>query len=251
MLIRKVKQGDPSAMETLIKANLRFVVSVAKAYQNRGLPLTDLISEGNIGLIKAAKKFDETRGFKLISYAVWWIRQSIIMALQDKSRVVRMPSNHFGMVGKVRRTTVRMEQELEREPSSEEVGEEMSLSTQFIGEVMYNTVREVSLDASIGWNDEQTIGDMLEDPDSEEAVQQYNNIKMLKDALEKAISTLSVREANILRLYYGLGNSEPLTYKAIGDQLGCSMVRVRQIKEKALLTLKNDSKFSYLKEYMR
>jgi len=248
-LSRKIKLGDEKAMDKLVKANLRFVVTVAKQFQNRGLPLVDLINEGNIGLIKAVKRYDETRGFKLISYAVWWIRVTIQTAINEQNSHVRLPSNKIAMISKVRRVYIKLEQELQRKPSYEEVGDEIYLSAKVIENIMKDTTRQVSLQAPLGMATDSTLADVLEDTEGENGEQRLIN-KSFKDAIESALSALTCNEALILRLYFGIGDKKPLTLEEIGDQCGLVADRVRQVKDKAISRLKNNSRFKYLKEYL-
>jgi RNA polymerase primary sigma factor len=249
ILARKIKQGDEKAIEMLTKANLRFVVSVAKQFQNCGLPLCDLINEGNIGLIKAAQRFDETRGFKLISYAVWYIRQAIQDAINEQSHFVRLPSSKIDRINKVRKAVVKMEQQFAREPSDEEIGVELSLSTQTITETKNISKRQVSMDAPIAGSDNLTLMDMIEDTSGENAEVERNN-KSLATKLESIIATLPSREAEVLRLYFGLNNKKSLSLKEIGDRFGFSTVRALQLKNAAMIKLRNAQFRRLLQEYL-
>ncbi|MCS6895232.1 MAG: RNA polymerase sigma factor RpoD/SigA [Bacteroidia bacterium] len=240
-LARRIRQGDEEALEKLVKANLRFVVSVAKQYQNQGLPLTDLISEGNLGLIKAAKRFDETRGFKFISYAVWWIRQSILQALAEQSRIVRLPLNRVGALNKINKVFARLEQEYEREPSPEEIAEAMqgTLSPEEIAEIMRQSGRHVSLDSPIAPGEETRFIDVLENPDLPQP-DQVLMYESLRQEIAKALATLEDREAQILRMHFGIDQRYPMTLDEIAEKLGLTRERVRQIKEKAIRKLRSN-----------
>ena len=248
-LARQIKQGDAKALEKLTKANLRFVVSVAKQYQNQGLTLSDLINEGNLGLIKAAQRFDETRGFKFISYAVWWIRQSILQALAEQSRIVRLPLNKIGSINKINKAFSKLEQEYEREPSREEIAKELGLSTEDIKDTMSTSGRHVSMDAPLLSGEDSTLMDVMEDEDQENPDQGLIS-ESLKREIERAISTLTSREAAVLRLYFGLAGEQPLTLEEIGDRFDLTRERVRQIKEKAIRRLKHTSRSKILKTYL-
>ena len=248
-LARQIREGDDKAIEKLTKANLRFVVSVAKQYQHRGLPLSDLINEGNIGLIKAAKRFDETRGFKLISYAVWWIRQSIQNAIDEHSRIVRLPSHQSDMIKKVRKCATKMEQEFHREPSFKEVGEQMCISAEVVADIMRSSTRQVSIDAPMAGSEDLTLTDVIEDKDGENAQQEFCNESFRKE-IGVLVSSLPSDEADVLRFYFGIGGKKPLTLDEIGIHIGHSHARIRQIKENALQRLKNNSRCQVLKEYL-
>ena len=249
-LAQLIKKGDPKALERLTKANLRFVVSVAKQYQNQGLTLGDLINEGNLGLIKAAQRFDETRGFKFISYAVWWIRQSILQALAEQSRIVRLPLNKIGSINKINKTFSKLEQEYEREPSPEEIAESMSVSVDDIKEAMRTSGRHVSMDAPLQQGEDSTLIDVLGDDD-----QPHPDASLITESLrrevERALSTLTLREADVIRLYFGLAAGEqPMTLEEIGERFDLTRERVRQIKEKAIRRLKHTSRSKILKTYL-
>lgn len=250
-LARRIKNGDEEALEKLTKANLRFVVSVAKQYQNQGLSLGDLINEGNLGLIKAAKRFDETRGFKFISYAVWWIRQSILQALAEQSRVVRLPLNRIGALNKIGKAFNALEQEFEREPSTEEVAAELDMPIDEVDEALRVAGRHVSLDAPLNSKDSQdnSLLDVIEDmhePSPDEPLLSES----LKIDLEVALNTLSRREAEVIRLYFGLGKERPLTLEEIGERFRLTRERVRQIKEKAIQRLRHASRSRMLRPYL-
>ena len=248
-LARKIKEGDPEALEKLTKANLRFVVSVAKQYQNQGLSLGDLINEGNLGLIKAARRFDETRGFKFISYAVWWIRQSIMQALAEQSRIVRLPLNRVGALNKIGKAQSNLEQEYEREPSPEELAEELQMDVGDVSEAMTLSAKHVSMDAPFASNEENRLLDVLENEDLP-APDTILMSESLKEEVERALSKLSEREAAVIRLYFGFETDEPLTLEEIGDKFNLTRERVRQIKEKAIRRLRNTTRSKELKKYL-
>jgi RNA polymerase primary sigma factor len=248
-LAKRIREGDQMALEKLTKANLRFVVSVAKQYQNNGLTLGDLINEGNLGLIKAAKRFDETRGFKFISYAVWWIRQSILQALAEQSRIVRLPLNRVGSLNKISQTFSALEQKFQREPSPEEIGEVMGVTTEEITDNLKMSGRHVSMDAPFITGEENRlldvlIDDMLDAPDSELL------LNSLKQEIQRALLTLTSREAEVLTAYYGLDNNVTMTLEEIGDRLRLTRERVRQIKEKATRRLRHVSRSRSLRTFL-
>ena len=249
-LAKRIKEGDNLALEKLTKANLRFVVSVSKQYQNQGLSLPDLINEGNLGLIKAAKRFDETRGFKFISYAVWWIRQSILQALAEQSRIVRLPLNKIGAINKVNKAYSSLEQEYERAPSSNEIADLLELSDADVKQSMSNNNRHVSMDAPVGGDDEnRNMYDTMSDdefPDPEYELMRDS----LRREIERSLSTLTAREGDVIRLYFGLQGSQPLTLEEIGEKFELTRERVRQIKEKGLRRLKHTSRSKLLKAYL-
>ncbi|QKG80598.1 sigma-70 family RNA polymerase sigma factor [Tenuifilum thalassicum] len=248
-LARKIKEGDQEALEKLVKANLRFVVSVAKQYQNQGLSLPDLINEGNLGLIKAAQRFDETRGFKFISYAVWWIRQSILQALAEQARIVKLPLNKIGSINKVNRALAELEQRFEREPTIDELSEMLNLAPDDVKEALKGNNRHLSMDAPITQDEEGSMYDVLLSPDSPMPDKGLLNESLRKE-IERALSTLSPREANIIRLYFGLNGKHPLTLEEIGEEFDLTRERVRQIKEKALKRLKQTTRSKILKSYL-
>lgn len=248
-LARKIRRGDEESLDKLVKANLRFVISVAKEYQGQGLPLQDLISEGNLGLIKAAQRFDETRGFKFISYAVWWIRQSILQALAEQSRVVRLPLNRVGAINKIGRALESLEKTFGREPSMDEVATRMEMSAFEVADVLKTSARHLSLDEPFKEEDGNSLLDVIESdryspPDS----------TLMKESLqveiEKILSTLKPREAEIIRLYFGLEGDRPLTLEEIGEHFRLTRERVRQIKEKALRRLRHRSRLEPLRKYL-
>ena len=247
----RIKEGDAWALEKLTKANLRFVVSVAKQYQNQGLTLQDLINEGNVGLIKAAKRFDETRGFKFISYAVWWIRQSILSALAENSRIVRLPLNKIGTINKVYRAYSDLEQRLEREPSPTEVAEHIELTPKQVKDTLKNSGRHVSMDAP--FNSEQSDSGNMYDvmiDDEGPHPETILNKESLRSEIERTLHTLTEREADLLRLYFGINRMHPLTLEEIGERFELTRERARQIKEKALRKLKHNSRSRNLKAYL-
>ncbi|HNY07213.1 MAG TPA: sigma-70 family RNA polymerase sigma factor [Bacteroidales bacterium] len=249
LLAQKIKQGDRAALEKLTKANLRFVVSVSKQYQNQGLSLPDLINEGNLGLIKAAQRFDETRGFKFISYAVWWIRQSILQALAEQSRIVRLPLNKIGSINKINKAYAQLEQKFEREPNTDEIATLLEITETEVKESMRNAGRHVSMDAPLVQDEDNTMYDVLkaEDVTTPETALLYDS---LKKEIERAISTLTQREADVVRLFFGLNGSHPQTLDEIGEKFGLTRERVRQIKEKAIRRLKHTSRSRNLKTYL-
>ncbi|MCU0450784.1 MAG: sigma-70 family RNA polymerase sigma factor [Bernardetiaceae bacterium] len=248
-LARRIRDGDAQALERLTKANLRFVVSVAKQYQNQGLSLGDLINEGNLGLIKAAQRFDETRGFKFISYAVWWIRQSVLQALAEQSRIVRLPLNRVGSLNKISKAFSDLEQQFGREPSADELAEVLDIAVGELSETMRASSRHVSMDAPFHAEEEGSLLDVLEDalespPDSGLITES------LRREVKQALATLTQREADVVALYFGLDGSTPLTLEEIGDQFNLTRERVRQIKEKAIRRLRHTSRSKSLKTYL-
>ena len=249
-LARRIKQGDQVALEKLTKANLRYVVSVAKQYQNQGLSLGDLINEGNLGLIKAAKRFDETRGFKFISYAVWWIRQSILQALAEQSRIVRLPLNRVGALNKIGKAFSKLEQEFEREPSPEEISEVLeNMSEDEISDTLKISGRHVSVDAPFVQGEENRLLDVLENDAEPNPDNELINESLSKE-VERALSTLTQREAEVIRLYFGIGVEHSLTLEEIGEKFDLTRERVRQIKEKAIRRLRHTSRSKGLKTYL-
>lgn len=248
-LARRIKQGDLIALEKLTKANLRFVVSVSKQYQNQGLSLPDMINEGNLGLIKAAQRFDETRGFKFISYAVWWIRQSILQALAEQSRIVRLPLNKIGSISKIKKATARLEQKFEREPNQQEIASELEMTENEVKESQRNAGRHVSMDAPLIQDEDNTMYDVLRSDEgpTPEAGLLYES---LRKEIDRAVQTLTQREADVLKLYFGLGDGHPMTLEEIGERFDLTRERVRQIKEKAIRRLKHTSRSKILKSYL-
>jgi len=248
-LARRIKDDDEEALEKLIKANLRFVVSVAKQYQNQGLSLPDLINEGNLGLIKAAKRFDETRGFKFISYAVWWIRQSILQALAEQARIVRLPLNKIGSINKINKVLTELEQKHEREPSLQEISRVLKLAPEQIKEALRHTNKPLSMDAPLNEEDEDSMYDVMESDENPPPDENLMN-ESLNREIERALSSLTERESNIIKLYYGLGNKHPFTLEEIGEKINLTRERVRQIKEKAIKRLKHTTRNKILKSYL-
>jgi len=248
-LAKRIKEGDQIALEKLTKANLRFVVSVAKQYQNQGLSLGDLINEGNLGLIKAAQRFDETRGFKFISYAVWWIRQSILQALAEQSRIVRLPLNRVGSLNKISKTFSELEQKFEREPSPEELADVLEVTTAEVVDTMKISGRHVSMDAPFVQGEENSLLDVLEN-DSEQTPDSGLMTDSLRREVQRALSTLTQRESDVIALYFGLNGEHALTLEEIGEKFNLTRERVRQIKEKAIRRLRHTSRSKALKPYL-
>ncbi|MEM1055567.1 MAG: RNA polymerase sigma factor RpoD/SigA [Bacteroidota bacterium] len=245
----RIKEGDAEALHQMVRANLRFVVSVAKKYQGQGLSLADLINEGNYGLIKAAQRFDETRGFKFISYAVWWIRQAILQALAEQSRVVRLPLNRIGTISKIRKATARLQQRYDRPPTAEELSEELDIPVRKIEDAFKHQSRHVSMDEPFGDEDDNSLLDVLADTDDippDEALLDES----LKIDIERALGTLAPREAEITRLYFGIGREHPLTLEEIGQRFSLTRERVRQIKEKALRKLRQKHRRAELQNHV-
>ena len=247
-MAQRIRQGDKIALEKLTKANLRFVVSVAKQYQNQGLSLPDLINEGNLGLIKAAEKFDETRGFKFISYAVWWIRQSILQALAEQSRIVRLPLNQVGSLNKINKAFGRFEQENERTPSPEELADMLNLPKEKVSDTLRVSGRHVSVDAPFADGEDNSLLDVLVNTDSPNADRGLIN-ESLSIEVERALATLTERERDIIKYFFGIGCSE-MTLEEIGEKFGLTRERVRQIKEKAIRRLRNSSRNKHLQSYL-
>lgn len=247
-LAQRIKKGDQEALEKLTRANLRFVVSVAKQYQNQGLSLPDLINEGNLGLIKAAEKFDETRGFKFISYAVWWIRQSILQALAEQSRIVRLPLNQVGSLNKINKALSKFEQENERLPSPEELSEILDIPKEKISDTLRVSGRHVSVDAPFVDGEDNNLLDVLVNSDSPNADRGLVNESLNKE-IERALSTLTERERDIVKYFFGIGTSE-MTLEEIGENFGLTRERVRQIKEKAIRRLRHSARSKLLKSYL-
>ena len=249
ILAQRIKAGDQAALEKLTKANLRFVVSVAKQYQNQGLSLPDLINEGNLGLIKAAQRFDETRGFKFISYAVWWIRQSILQALAEQSRIVRLPLNQVGSLNKINKAFSKLEQEFEREPSAEELSEVLEIPEEKISDTMRVSGRHVSMDAPFVQGEDNSLLDVLVNHDSPRADSTLMNESLQKE-IERSLSTLTERERDVVKLFFGIGMNHGLTLEEIGAKFDLTRERVRQIKEKAIRRLRHTSRSKLLKAYL-
>ena len=249
-LAKKIKQGDQIALEKLTKANLRFVVSVAKQYQNQGLSLSDLINEGNLGLIKAAQRFDETRGFKFISYAVWWIRQSILQALAEQSRIVRLPLNKVGSLNKINKAFSELEQEYEREPSSDELAELLEIPTEEVETTLGVAARHVSMDAPFVEGEDNSLLDVLENSATPGTDQALEYKESLRREIDRSLSTLTDRQCDVIKLYFGIGVEHPMSLEDIGDKFGLTRERVRQIKDKAINKLRNTSRSKLLKNYL-
>ena len=247
-LAQRIRKGDQKALEKLTRANLRFVVSVAKQYQNQGLSLPDLINEGNLGLIKAAEKFDETRGFKFISYAVWWIRQSILQALAEQSRIVRLPLNPVGSLNKINKAFSRFEQENERRPSPEELADSLDLPAEKVADTLRVSGRHISVDAPFVEGEDNSLLDVLVNDDSPIADRTLIN-ESLSTEVERALSTLTERERDIIKLFFGI-NTQEMTLEEIGEKFGLTRERVRQIKEKAIRRLRHSSRSKLLKTYL-
>jgi RNA polymerase primary sigma factor len=248
-LTRRIKQGNQEALHKLIGANLRFVVKVAKEYQNQGLPLTDLINEGNLGLIKAAKRFDETRGFKFISYAVWWIRQSILKSLAEHSRVVRLPLNRVGLISKVNQLVRTLEQQFNREPSYEEISNELEISIPDISEAMSSSAFHISLDQPIQRSEDGTMKEVIRNPDSK--MPDGDLVKeSLRQEIRRVLKSLAPREEKIIKMYFGVDYERPYTLEEIGERLKLTRERVRQIKERALVRLRHQSRSQNLRLFL-
>jgi len=249
MLARRIRAGDSEALRTLVNANLRFVVSVAKQYQNQGIGLPDLINEGNLGLMKAAQRFDETRGFKFISYAVWWIRQAILQALAEQARIVRLPVNKIGSINRINKAFARLEQEFEREPSSQEIAELLEIFPEDVKDALKTNGRTVSMDAPISSEEDNNMYDVMQNPDTPSP--DRNLIReSLAYEIERALCSLSPREAKVLKLYFGLGMKHPFTLEEIGEELALTRERVRQIKEKAIKRIQFTTRCRILKTYL-
>lgn len=248
ILAQKIREGDQAALERLTKTNLRFVVSVAKQYQNQGLTLGDLINEGNLGLIKAAKRFDETKGFKFISYAVWWIRQSILQAIAEQSRIVRLPLNQVGSLSKISKAFSKLEQEYEREPSPEELADILETTVDKVSDTLSNSGRHVSMDAPFVQGEENTLLDVLENADPETDSTLID--ESLSEEIRRSLATLTEREREIIVLFFGLGSNHQLSLEEIGEKFNLTRERVRQIKDKALQRLRHTSRSRILKSYL-
>lgn len=249
-LAKRIKQGDQAALEKLTKANLRFVVSVAKQYQNQGLSLSDLINEGNLGLIKAAQRFDETRGFKFISYAVWWIRQSILQALAEQSRIVRLPLNKVGSLNKINKAFSELEQEYEREPSPEELAEQLEIPTEEVETTLGVAARHVSMDAPFVEGEDNSLLDVLENTATPNTDSSLEYKESLRREIERSLSTLTERQCDVIKLYFGIGVEHPMSLEDIGDKFGLTRERVRQIKDKAINKLRSANRSKLLKHYL-
>lgn len=249
-LARMIKHGDQAALDKLTKANLRFVVSVAKQYQNQGLSLPDLINEGNLGLIKAAQRFDETRGFKFISYGVWWIRQSILQALAEQSRIVRLPLNKVGLTNRIQKAFSQLEQEFEREPSPEELAELLDLETEEISASLGIGARHISMDTPLAEGEDNTLVDVMENPNAERAETNLEHIQSLKEEIDRSFKVLTERQKEVICYFFGIGQDHPMSLEDIGDKFNLTRERVRQIKDKAITKLRTNSRTPELKSYM-
>ena len=249
-LAEKIKQGDQRALDRLTKANLRFVVSVAKQYQNQGLSLPDLINEGNLGLIKAAQRFDETRGFKFISYAVWWIRQSILQALAEQSRIVRLPLNKVGLTNRINKAFSQLEQEYEREPSAEELAEILDLETEEVAATLGISARHVSMDSPLAEGEENTLIDVLHNPNADSSDEELDHKQSLKTEIDRSLQTLTERQQEVIRYFFGIGVDHPMSLEDIGERFNLTRERVRQIKDKAISKLKTNTRCKLLKGYL-
>lgn len=249
-LAKRIKEGDQIALEKLTKANLRFVVSVAKQYQNQGLSLSDLINEGNLGLIKAAQRFDETRGFKFISYAVWWIRQSILQALAEQSRIVRLPLNKVGSLNKINRAFSELEQEFEREPSADELADVLEIPTEEVETTLGVAARHVSMDAPFVEGEDNSLLDVLENDNTPGTDTHLEYRESLRKEIERSLSTLTQRQCDVIKLYFGIGVEHPMSLEDIGEKFGLTRERVRQIKDKAINKLRSASRSKLLKHYL-
>lgn len=246
----RIKQGDQRALEKLTKANLRFVVSVAKQYQNQGLSLSDLINEGNLGLIKAAQRFDETRGFKFISYAVWWIRQSILQALAEQSRIVRLPLNKVGLSNKISKAYSQLEQEFEREPSPDELATILEINTEEVEATLGVAARHVSMDAPFIDGEDNSLLDVLANPNAVSADEELDHHDSLRREIERSLSTLTDRQKDVIMLYFGIAVEHPMSLEDIGEKFGLTRERVRQIKDKAITKLRTTSRSKLLRNYL-
>ena len=246
----RIKQGDQKALDKLTKANLRFVVSVAKQYQNQGLSLPDLINEGNLGLIKAAQRFDETRGFKFISYAVWWIRQSILQALAEQSRIVRLPLNKVGLTNRIQKAYSHLEQEFEREPSAEELAELLELDIEEVSSTMGIAGRHVSMDTPLSEGEDNTLIDVMENPNAERAETNIEHKESLKQEIDRSLRTLTERQKEVICFFFGIGVDHPMSLEDIGERFNLTRERVRQIKDKAITKLRSNSRSKMLRSYL-
>ncbi|HET9823738.1 MAG TPA: RNA polymerase sigma factor RpoD/SigA [Chitinophagaceae bacterium] len=249
-LARLIKQGDQKALDRLTKANLRFVVSVAKQYQNQGLSLPDLINEGNLGLIKAAQRFDETRGFKFISYAVWWIRQSILQALAEQSRIVRLPLNKVGLTNRIQKAYSQLEQEFEREPSAEELATMLEMDIEEVSATLGISARHVSVDTPLAEGEDNTLLDVLENPNAAKADMELDHTESLKVEIERSLKTLTERQKEVICYFFGIGVDHPMSLEDIGEKFSLTRERVRQIKDKAITKLRTVNRCKLLRTYL-
>lgn len=245
-----IKQGDQRALDRLTKANLRFVVSVAKQYQNQGLSLPDLINEGNVGLIKAAQRFDETRGFKFISYAVWWIRQSILQALAEQSRIVRLPLNKVGLTNRIQKAYSLLEQQYEREPSAEELAEVLDMDLEEVSATLGINSRHVSMDSPLSEGEESTLIDVLENPNAEKTDNELDHVESLKTEIDRSLKTLTERQKEVICFFFGIGVDHPMSLEDIGEKFSLTRERVRQIKDKAITKLRANNRCKTLRTYL-
>jgi RNA polymerase primary sigma factor len=245
-----IKQGDQKALDRLTKANLRFVVSVAKQYQNQGLSLPDLINEGNLGLIKAAQRFDETRGFKFISYAVWWIRQSILQALAEQSRIVRLPLNKVGLTNRIQKAYSALEQQFEREPSAEELAEVLEMDLEEVSATLGINARHVSMDTPLSEGEDNTLLDVLENPNAEKTDAELDHKESLKTEIDRSLKTLTERQKEVICYFFGIGVDHPMSLEDIGEKFNLTRERVRQIKDKAITKLKTSTRTKLLRTYL-
>ena len=245
-----IRQGDQKSLDRLTKANLRFVVSVAKQYQNQGLSLPDLINEGNLGLIKAAQRFDETRGFKFISYAVWWIRQSILQALAEQSRIVRLPLNKVGLTNKVQKAFSQLEQQFEREPSAEELAELLEMDLDEVSASLSISSRHVSMDTPISEGEDGTLLDVLENPNAEKTDGDLDHTQSLKTEIDRSLKTLTERQKEVICYFFGIGVDHPMSLEDIGERFNLTRERVRQIKDKAITKLRTTNRINLLRTYL-
>src|SRR5580658_10265596 len=246
----RIKQGDQKALDKLTKANLRFVVSVAKQYQNQGLSLPDLINEGNLGLIKAAQRFDETRGFKFISYAVWWIRQSILQALAEQSRIVRPPLNKVGLTNRIQKAYSKLEQEFEREPSTEELAEMLELDIEEISSTLGMAARHVSVDTPLSDGEDSTLIDIMENPNADRAETNIEHKESLKQEIDRSMQSLTERQKEVICFFFGIGVDHPMSLEDIGGRFNLTRERVRQIKDKAITKLRTNLRSQSLRSYL-
>src|SRR5437773_2829445 len=249
-LARKIKQGDDSALERLVNTNLRFVVSVAKQYQNQGLSLPDLINEGNLGLIKAALRFDETRGFKFISYAVWWIRQSILQALAEQSRIVRLPLNKVGLTNRIQKAYSQLEQEYEMEPSGEELAEMVQMDLEEVSATLGISARHVSMDTPLAEGEENTLLDVLENPNADKTDAELDHKESLKTEIDRSLTALTERQKEVICYFFGIGVDHPMSLEDIGEKFNLTRERVRQIKDKAITKLRAANRCKMLRTYL-
>lgn len=249
-LAARIRQGDQKSLDRLTKANLRFVVSVAKQYQNQGLSLPDLINEGNLGLIKAAQRFDETRGFKFISYAVWWIRQSILQALAEQSRIVRLPLNKVGLTNRIQKAFSTLEQQFEREPSAEELAEMLDMDLEEVSATLGISARHVSMDTPLSEGEDNTLLDVLENPNAEKTDNELDHKESLKTEIDRSLKTLTERQKEVICYFFGIGVDHPMSLEDIGEKFNLTRERVRQIKDKAITKLRTTNRCKLLRTYL-